>query len=109
MTASKQFRGLLAGVATVAMIGTAIAQGTPPDPAVKSAPVGAGQQSTQQTPMGTTGTPGTSGTPSTSGATPPSSSTAAGTSGSGSMGSTPPSTDTSVASSGPRRVRADRN
>jgi hypothetical protein len=57
MTASKFTKGLLAAAAAVALAGTAMAQGNPPNPAVKSAPVGAGQQSSQQTPMGTTGTP----------------------------------------------------
>jgi hypothetical protein len=57
MTASTTLKALFAGAATVALIGTAMAQGNPPNPAVKNAPTGAGQQSSQQTPMGTTGTP----------------------------------------------------
>ncbi len=44
MIASKSIQILLAGVAAVAFAGTALAQGNPPNPAVKSAPVGAGQQ-----------------------------------------------------------------
>lgn len=126
MTASNQIKGLLAGVAAVAMIGTAMAQGNPPNPAVNNAPSGAGQQSTQGTPMGTTGTP--SGSPSTNmgstntnmgstntnmGATNMGST---GTTGSASsMGASGMSTDTSMtANSGGtkrnmRMARADRN
>lgn len=65
MNASKQVKGLLAGFATVAVMGAAMAQGNPPNPAVKNAPEGAGQQSSQGTPMGTTGTP--AGAPMTTG------------------------------------------
>ncbi len=54
MTASTTFKTLLAGLATVAVVGTAVAQGTPPAPA-PNAPIGAGQQSSQGTPMGSTG------------------------------------------------------
>lgn len=122
MTASNQIKGLLAGVAAVAMIGTAMAQGNPPNPAVKNAPSGAGQQSTQGTPMGTTGTP--SGSPSTNmgstntnmGSTNMGSTSPAGTTGSASsMGASGMSTDTSMtANSGGtkrnmRMARADRN
>ena len=129
MTASNQIKGLLAGVAAVAMIGTAMAQGNPPNPAVNNAPSGAGQQSTQGTPMGTTGTP--SGSPSTNmgstntnmgstntnmGATNMGSTSPAGTTGSASsMGASGMSTDTSMtANSGGtkrnmRMARADRN
>ena len=108
MTASTKIRGLLAGVAGIALIGAAIAQGTPPNPASNNAPTGAGQQSSQSTPMGTTGTPAGGGT-----------AAAGGTSGSGAMGPTgstaaapstaAPPTDRPVASVTPRRVRADRN
>lgn len=127
MTASKQFKGLLAGVAAFAFIGAATAQGNPPNPAVKSAPVGAGQQSTQKTPMGETGTPGaTSGAGSTGSNTGSSSNTGAttsmgatsgsggGTSGGMSMGAGG-SSDATMASStdgtrkASRRMRADRN
>ena len=45
MTASRQFKSLLAGAAAVVLMGTAMAQGNPPNPAIKSAPIGAGQQS----------------------------------------------------------------
>lgn len=105
MTASKHIKGLLAGVAAFALIGTAMAQGNPPNPAIMSAPVGAGQQSTQQTPMGTTGTP-TGGMPAAgSGSTSTSS-------GATSMGSSSTSNDTSMTGSNNRPVRtarADRN
>lgn len=56
MNASNQVKGLLAGFATVAVMGAAMAQGNPPNPAIKNAPEGAGQQSSQNTPMGETGT-----------------------------------------------------
>ena len=122
MTASKQIKGLLAGVAAVALIGTAMAQGNPPNPAVKSAPVGAGQQSSQGTPMGDTGTP-TGGSArsstnmgSTSNSTNMGSTNMGSTSNSGtSMGSSSTSADTSMASMGgskkrtKRMARADRN
>ncbi len=84
--------------------GAAFAQGTPPNAAVKDPAVGAGQQSTQTTPMGTTGTPAGSGS-ATMGSTGTTSGT---TSGSATMGST--TTDTTTGSSGTMRTaRADRN
>ena len=130
MIASKQIKSLLAGVAAVAVIGTAMAQGSPPNPA-KSAPIGAGQQSSQGTPMGVTGTQagGTSATGSTaagstsgssnmgaasnsgssSGTSMGSGSTSSGTS----MGSSSTSADTSMtprmSKRGKRMARADRN
>lgn len=116
MTASNQIKGLLAGVAAVALIGTAMAQGNPPNPAIKSAPIGAGQQSSQKTPMGDTGTP--TGAPMATGSTSSGSSnmgTAPMSSGTSSMGSASTSADTSMASAGGstkrsmRRARADRN
>lgn len=127
MTVSNKLKGLLACMATLAFAGTALAQGNPPNPAVKSAPVGAGQQSSQQTPMGTTGTPaggstaagssGTSGTAATTGSTNTGSTTAGstgtGSTGSGSsMGSASTSADTSAPTEKNKRVRvarADRN
>ena len=116
MTASKHIKGLLAGIAAFALIGTAMAQGNPPNPAIMSAPVGAGQQSTQQTPMGTTGTP-TGGMPTAGSGSTSTNMGAAGTSGSTSsgatsMGSSSTSTDTSMTGSNNRPVRtarADRN
>jgi hypothetical protein len=127
MTASKQIKGLLAGVAAFALIGTAMAQGNPPNPAIKNAPEGAGQRSTQNTPMGTTGTPtgstgSTSSGMSNSGSTSGMSSGTTGTTGmSGSsnsgttMGAGGSSSDAAMASSttgtrkANRRMRADRN
>ena len=58
MTASNTLKTLLAGLATVAVVGTAMAQGTPPTTASPNAATGAGQQSSQGTPMGTTGVGG---------------------------------------------------
>ncbi len=123
MSTSRQIKGLLAGVAAIAVIGTAMAQGNPPNPA-KSAPVGAGQQSTQKTPMGETGTPGgnaTSGSSSTGssmGSTSNSGSTGStssmGATGGSSMGASSSGDATMAASSdgsrsSKRRMRADRN
>lgn len=65
MTASTQLKSLFAGLATVAVVGAAIAQSTPPNPNVSNPAVGAGQQSTQNTPMGTTGVQGAGGSAST--------------------------------------------
>ena len=111
MSASIHLKGLLAGLAAVAIAGSAIAQGNPPNPAVKDPAVGAGQQSSQTTPMGSTGTPaggstaaGTSG--STSGSTTAGSSTGSSTT-MGASGSA--STDTSASTSSSRTARADRN
>lgn len=57
MTASKHsLKALFAGLATVALVGTAIAQSTPPTTSNPNPATGAGQQSTQNTPMGSTGT-----------------------------------------------------
>lgn len=117
MTASMKIKGLLAGVATFALIGTAMAQGVPTDKS-KSAPIGAGQQSTQGTPMGTTGTPA-GGAPAmkpsmnTGTAAAPSTSTT--TSSGGSAAGSTMSSDTSMAANTgarkktQRRARADRN
>lgn len=119
MTASMKFKGLLAGVATFALIGTAMAQGAAVDKS-KSAPVGAGQQSTQGTPMGTTGTPGgapamkpstNSGTAAAPSSSMPSSNMT--TSGGSAAGSTMSSDTPMAANTGTRttqrRARADRN
>jgi hypothetical protein len=109
MSASTQFKGVLAGLAAVAIAGAAIAQATPPNPAAKDPAVGAGQQSTQATPMGSTGTPAGGSTAAGAGGTTSSGSTAAGTSSSGStsMGASgTASTDTTASS---RTARADRN
>lgn len=58
MTASTSLKNVLAGIAAVAVMGTAIAQGTPPTTSSADPATGAGQRSTQNTPMGSTGTPG---------------------------------------------------
>lgn len=118
MTASTTLKALFAGAAAVALIGTAMAQGNPPNPSVKNAPTGAGQQSSQQTPMGTTGTPSggamapgsTTGTTSNMGT----SSTGKTTGSDSTMGASSTSADTTVASAPMtrrhvRKARADRN
>lgn len=51
---------ILAAIAATATVSLAMAQGVPPKPASDPA-VGAGQRSTQNTPMGSTGTPGGAG------------------------------------------------
>ncbi|WP_205964280.1 proteophosphoglycan ppg4 [Ramlibacter agri] len=48
-------------VAAAATASLAFAQGTPPNPSVANPAQGAGQRSSQNTPMGTTGTPGNGG------------------------------------------------
>lgn len=101
MSASIHFKGLLAGIATVAVVGTAMAQGTPPNTNVTNPAVGAGQQSSQQTPMGTTGTPGGTSGATTMGAT---GSTSGSTGSASTMGA--PS-DTAAPTT--RTMRADRN
>lgn len=60
MTAkTKLTQGLIAGAVAIAFAGggLAIAQSSPPTTG-PNAPTASGQQSTQETPMGTTGTPG---------------------------------------------------
>ena len=49
---------ILAAAVAAATVSFAMAQGVPPKPAAADPAVGAGQRSTQNTPMGTTGTPG---------------------------------------------------
>lgn len=110
MTSSTQLKGLLAGLATVAFISSAFAQGNPPNPAVKNAPIAAGQQSSQKTPMGETGVQSQTG--GTMGATTGTTMSSGSTSSSGtSMGAASSSTDTTMASNTTprRRMRADRN
>lgn len=123
---SIQFKSLLAAAA-VTLAGVAVAQGTPPNPAAADPAVGAGQQSTQGTSMGVTGTPAgdgtatmgasgtTSGTTTSSGST-MTPSTSGTTTGSGTMssGTTAGSSTTtdmsgSTASNTTRPMRADRN
>jgi hypothetical protein len=55
MSAVIRCAGLLAGVSTVVVLGVAIAQSEPPNPLIGNAAIGAGQQSTHNTPMGETG------------------------------------------------------
>jgi hypothetical protein len=109
---------LVVGIAT-ATAALAFAQGTPPRPAADPA-VGAGQRSTQNTPMGMTGTPGgggaaaqsgTSGGASSSSSATVSSGTSAGSSGnmgSGSSMAAGSGTGGGKAATGKRRARADR-
>lgn len=130
MTTSKFIKSLIAGAAAVALAGTAIAQGTAANPAVKNPATGAGQQSSQNTPMGTTGTPGGSGSsatgsgmsggstmsgstntaPMNSGST--SSGMSSGSTSGSSMGATSAGSGTDMGTGGQRstrRARADRN
>lgn len=100
-------------VAATAFAALAFAQGTPPQPGAADPAVGAGQRSTQETPMGTTGTPGggaTGATGSTSSGATMSGSTA------GSAGGSTMSTDSSMSggstmsgSTPMRTARTDRN
>lgn len=106
MTASTQFKGVLAGLAAVALAGAALAQSTPPNPAAKDPAVGAGQQSTQGTPMGTTGTPGGSSANNTMSGS--SSSTTMGASGSTTTTDTT-QTDNASSTTMPKSSKADRN
>lgn len=109
MTTSNAMKALLAGMATVALVGTAVAQGNPPTTASPNPATGAGQQSSQNTPMGTTGTSGGSNAGSASSAASGSKAGSSGTSGA-SMGASGAG-DTSAAAGGTNRrpARADRN
>ena len=100
MTASNTLKTLLAGLATVAVVGSAMAQGTPPTTASPNAATGAGQQSSQGTPMGTTGVGGGGAATATSQAAPAPAAAA------------PVTTDRTMSGSGgatTRPMRADRN
>jgi hypothetical protein len=100
MTASNTLKTLLAGLATVAVVGTAVAQGTPPTTASPNAATGAGQQSSQGTPMGTTGVGGGGAATATTQAAPAPAAAA------------PVTTDRTMSGSGgatTRPMRADRN
>lgn len=55
MSTASKITGLLAGVSAVAVIGVAVAQGVEPDARITNPAIGAGQQSSQETPMGETG------------------------------------------------------
>lgn len=105
---------ILAAVAAAATVSLAFAQGTPPQPATNPA-VGAGQQSTQSTPMGSTGTPGGSGAAaqgSTAGSTAAGTGSTAGSMSSGSSagasGTGSTTMDAGTGTSSSRRARADR-
>ncbi len=100
---ASQFKSLIAGIATVAVVGVAIAQSTPPNPASANPATGAGQQSSQGTPMGTTGTSG--GTGATMGTTMGATTTPS----TGSTAAAPADSGTTMASASPRKMRADRN
>ncbi|CAN7212948.1 MULTISPECIES: proteophosphoglycan ppg4 [unclassified Acidovorax] len=100
MTASNTLKTLLAGLAAVAVVGTAMAQGTPPTTASPNAATGAGQQSSQGTPMGTTGVGGGGAATATTQAAPAPAAAA------------PVTTDRTMSGSGgatTRPMRADRN
>lgn len=114
-----RFTQLSIAILAATAMGAVVAQSTPPNPNAANPAVGAGQQSSQATPMGTTGTQAGSGA-TASGAT--SGSTMSGSTGSSSTGSstmtdsstgsgsTMGSTDTTTASaSSMRAARADRN
>ena len=109
---------ILAAAVAAATFGLAFAQGTPPAPASDPA-VGAGQRSTQNTPMGTTGTPGGTGaaaqgsTAGSAAATNAGSTGASGNTGStagatSSGSSTPMATDTPTTGTKSKASKADR-
>lgn len=111
---------LVAAIAA-ACFGIAFAQGTPPNTSTKDPATGAGQRSTENTPMGATGTPANGGaaaqgSPSgssaaSSAATPDTSSSTSGTT-SGSATTTTTDTGTSAGTGSPtmgRSARSDRN
>lgn len=100
MNKSTLLKGLVAGMTAAVVAGAAIAQSTPPNPAAKDPAVGAGQQSTQSTSMGTTGTPNNA-------AGPTGSTMGAGASSTTSTGTTA-STDT-MGMKSKKVARADRN
>lgn len=54
---TRRIHKTLLATAAIAFAGIAAAQGTPPNPNVSNPALGAGQQSQQGTPMGTTGVP----------------------------------------------------
>lgn len=56
MSLITKIAGVAAGVSTVAVIGVALAQGVPPNPAVPNPAMGAGQLSIHGAPLGETGT-----------------------------------------------------
>lgn len=91
---------ILAAAIAATTVSFAMAQGTPPKPASDPA-VGAGQRSTQNTPMGTTGTPSGAGAMaqgSSAGSTAASTAGTAGSMNSGSTMSAAPSGSSTMAS-----------
>lgn len=109
---SASLKTLVAAI-TAATAAFAFAQGTPPQPGAADPAVGAGQRSTQETPMGTTGTPGGGAAAgSTSSGATMSGSTSGGTS-SGTMSSDTAASSSSSGSGSTgttmRTARADRN
>lgn len=111
----------LAAAIAAATVSVAFAQGTPPNPGATNPAVGAGQRSTQNTPMGATGTPGGGGaaaqgssagstagsTGATAGSATGSGSTAGATTGGGSSGAMA-SSGTGGGKAKARKARADR-
>lgn len=106
MTASKSLKTVLAGLATVAVVGTAIAQSTPPAPANPNPATGAGQQSSQNTPMGSTGTQGGTGNATGSATAPATGSSSGSTAGTGTATG---SSGSDMGTTPTRPARADRN
>jgi hypothetical protein len=101
----------LAAAVAAATFSLAFAQGTPPAPATDPA-VGAGQRSTQNTPMGTTGTP--SGTAAAAQGSPAGSAAATSAGGTGASGAGPTTTapmaaDTPTTSAKAKPAKTDRN
>jgi|JI8StandDraft_1071087.scaffolds.fasta_scaffold163024_2 hypothetical protein len=100
-------KGLIAGLVTVAAIGTAFAQSSPPNPAAANPAIGAGQQSSQGTPMGMTGTPGGGGT--TGATTAPRATMQSGSTATPAAPMASGSSDSTTMAATTRRTRADRN
>jgi hypothetical protein len=95
--------------AAAATFSLAFAQGTPPAPATDPA-VGAGQRSTQNTPMGSTGTPGGTGAAAQGSPAGSAAATNAGSTGaSGSTTTTPMAADAPTTSAKAKTGKADRN
>jgi hypothetical protein len=108
LTMSQLSRSLKTAFACAAFIGaagTAVAQGTPPNPNVANPAIGAGQQSPTGTPKGETGTPTGSGATTARPAAAPTAAPAPAAAPAPMAAPAPaPMTDTAT----PRRARADR-
>ena len=100
-------KSLVAGLAT-ATVALAFAQGTPPNAAVANPAQGAGQQSSQSTPMGTTGTPGGSGATAQGSTAGSSATTSAGSTSTPAASSGSMASDTGTTGSSQRVAKADR-